>query len=209
MIINDSLDRRTRALVNVAFGVAHMADNSFETARSYFEKAGTYLKNEEGKDVVYLLIGNTYLQTGSKQELNQNLDQALEYYEAVLEINCAEAECSHARAILGKAIVLTRQGKGDADRNVPTDVSILDEAIALYRQVLTTPYPPEAQLEVKAHLGLGDARLYKAIETQKCQGFQEAQAELEKVIVAYESSGFNSGDVSIRVRTALAYERLV
>lgn len=208
LIINDSLDRRTRALVNVAFGVAYMADNSFETARSYFEKAGADLENEEGKDVVYLLIGNTFLHTGSEQELNQNLDQALAYYEAVLEFDCAEAGCSHARAILGKAIVLTKQGKGDPDRNVPTDVPTLDEAIALYRQVLTIPYPPEAQLEIKAHLGLGEALLYKAEETGECQDFQEAQAELEKVIVTYETGGFDSDSLTIRVRTSLAYARL-
>lgn len=206
--INNALERRTEALVLITFGMAHMADNQFEIARSYLEEAKTLLEDEEGKDVVHLLIGNTFLHLASQQELEEEeyLDQALEAYEEVLKLDCAEVGCSHARALLGKAIVLMRQGIGDSsaeDLQSRIDMLLLDEAIELYEQVLRLPYPSEANVEIKAHLGLGEALLHKAIATEDCTVFHMAQTELEKVVLEYDA-----GNTGVSASAAIAYAGL-
>ena len=153
---------RCAALTNIALGLVHYFDRDYEEAMQSFELADRIdgWKDDKEKKVLYLLLGNTVLQKNYLKVENSELGseallgEAEGYYLKALSI-----DKKYSRAYIGlgslsysRALLPFEESKniGDID-NALLELSRAYFDMALY----TKDQSPIADIEVKAHFGLG------------------------------------------------------
>ena len=145
---------RTRALSLITVGLANYSAERYEDARQRFAdavKTPNWL-DDDGKEIGYLMLGNTYLLQASKEKNAALLPAAQQAFSDSLKI-----DSGFARAQVGMATALYSQSLGDlAHRSIYNlQLSLLDEADAAYTAALGMPAPAEANIPAKVDYGLG------------------------------------------------------
>lgn len=209
--VNSRLIDRINALCQIIVGMAYYADGNFRQAEEFLKEASEYIEDDEGKDVVYLLIGNTYLKRASERHPDAFLEQASDYYEKALDLECGN--CIRLRPMLGNLIIAQRMAIGDLDDvHFPSgvDTGKLNYVISGYTNLLSqTPSLHGANIEAKAHLGLGQAYQYlaikQAIDCQCAVSFDQAIHFLELVVREYEDGNETAADIASKAYVGLGW----
>ncbi len=195
--VSSEFEIRTRVLTKIVVGLAYYAVHDFERALSWFldaEKVSGWA-DDEGKQVLYLLIGNAYGKIGE-------LDYAEDYYDKALSL-----DQDYARAYIGlgsvyyiRALSFVKDS-GDLSGDA---VSLLETAISMYNRAIQSRYrPPLSDIGTKAHLGLGQCYFLLAYFDQR-RSFDDAIVQFELVIKDYD----NGSNPRVRELAAEAHARL-
>jgi tetratricopeptide (TPR) repeat protein len=200
-IENKALAGRVNALDLITIGLAFYSVDDFENAGRYFEQAvneDRWLETN-GKEVVYLLIGNTYIRWASKEDDSKYLSDAKKNYAEALRINP-----DYGRGVVGESNVLYLEALGSLD-NVQIDPVKLDEADALVSQALELKGQPDsANIPAKAHFSRGQIDL--ARYAAKVPGDDWlARARDEFIFVTQE---YEAGDAALESLASHSYFRL-
>jgi tetratricopeptide (TPR) repeat protein len=196
---NPALSARTQALSLMAIGLAYYSVDNFEKASDYFFQSENISgwPNLPGKEVIYLLVGNTYNRWYSVEKSPMYLVNALDNYNTALQLNE-----NYARAMVGKAGSLYLQALGNPDDNDFTtlDLDKLEEAAGLYETALRLNHAPEsANIEAKVNFGLGKINFIRylwALSTKNEPNTFLSKADAEFHAVLKE---FNDGKGNVRI----------
>lgn len=192
---------RVRAMGLVALGLRAAGAGQPQRALEFFRKAEEmpgWLESE-GKETVYLLMGNAASTLAYEEKDVALLEEALGYFDHALAI-----DPTFARAVVGRANVLYQQSLGDfaALQCANLDKERLKEAQGEYARAASLPAPVEAEIALKVHYGLGNAALVQTY----CEdegALAEARAEYGAVVGQHEA-----GPVINRELAGHAYARL-
>jgi tetratricopeptide (TPR) repeat protein len=181
--INESLFARNQVLQHVVAGLAYYFLERYDEAWASFRQAALVQgwQAEEGKEVVYLLMGAAKLKLYNTQVADvEHLSQALDALAEARRLNP-----NYARSYLGLGSVALLQAVRDEEQGL--DQEKLVEARGWYSASLSVPEQPAlAYVPAKAYFGLGQVYL-KGYE-HRLPGWSPGQARryLERVIAAYE-----------------------
>jgi len=221
---NKALQARNTALVNLVIGLAEYSLDDYDQALEHFQAAEAekeWLKSQ-GKEIVYLMIGNAYgrkagqtflLTDETYQEL---LGKAEEAYQQALTVNP-----QYARGQLGMASILYQQALGSLDI-VAYDLDKLSIVEQLYRDLLSrTDLPARAHIPAKAHYGLGQVYMARGFYAKSVlennlgsdlpaglssqQEFARAAEEFEQVIAYHETGEEALFSVASQAHAGLGY----
>jgi tetratricopeptide (TPR) repeat protein len=199
---NPALAGRVNAMDLITIGLAYYSVDDFENAARYLEQAAAEERwlETSGKEVAYLLIGNTYIRWASKDDDAQYLPAAAKNYDEALRINP-----DYGRGLVGQANVLYLEAVFD---NPQTNTVKLDQADKLLLQALALEgQPASANIPAKAHFQRGQIALarYKAQVPVISGGDWIAQAKAEFTLVIEE---YEAGDTSLKSLASHTYFRL-
>jgi tetratricopeptide (TPR) repeat protein len=190
--VNRRLNARALALSHFTIGLIYSSMEEFAAARAAFEQALAVpdWSEEEGKEVLYLFLGNAAL----------NLDEfaaAHDWYGRALAANP-----DYARAFIGDGFTYFQEAIAPMPE-APVDVALLDRSVAAFNEGMNAPIqPPNADVGPKAHFGIGRAYLVKSWQGD-ADLWVEAESELRQVTDAYEA-----GNVRLQELAAQAYGQL-
>ncbi len=190
--LSESLEARTRALTQFVIGLGYYTIDQFDKAATYFQAADKtpHWDERDGKDVLYLFMGNTAGQL-------HDLTSAQAYYDHALRI-----DPEYARARLGAAEVLFQRSHKDCEKG-SIDVAGLQAAIRGYQSALTAREQP-AQSDIQAKTAFALGRTYVCLSQALVEPrWKEAETEFRKVIDDYEH-----GNQRIKERAAEAHANL-
>jgi len=198
---NPALTARIQVLNLITVGLAYYSTDNLNQALEYFSRGEAtpgWLSNA-GKEVVYLLLGNTEARMASQAKSPELLESALAHYERALSINP-----DYARAKVGRAGVYYLLALGDPNVSSFDTVNdeLLDQADAEYEAALTFDAPESANIDEKVHFGLGQVYLVRA-QIEAGEWTVRAKNEFNQVIAAYQS-----GDPRLTDLAGHAYARL-
>jgi tetratricopeptide (TPR) repeat protein len=199
-IENPTLAGRANALDLITIGLAYYSVEDFNNAVKYFQQAADeerWLK-VNGKEVVYLLLGNAYVRWASKDDTSEYLPDAAENYAEALQINP-----DYGRGIVGQANVLYLDALGSLS-DLKIDPVKLDQAEAMLNEALALQGQPESyNIASKAHFQLGQVFLarYQA-QVPGSDWLSLANAEFAFMVDDYES-----GDEALTSLAGHAYYR--
>ena len=201
---NPALAGRVNAMDLITIGLAYYSVDDFENAALYLEKAAAEKRwlETSGKEVVYLLIGNTYIRWASRDDNAQYVPEAARNYAEALRINP-----DYGRGLVGQANVLYLEALGSLDKPQIDPVK-LDQADALVTQALALQGQPEsANIAAKAHFNRGqiDLARYKSQVPVIPGGDWIAQAKNEFTFVIDE---YEAGNTTLKPLASHAYFRL-
>jgi tetratricopeptide (TPR) repeat protein len=183
---NPALAARVKALSLITVGLAYYSIDDFESALDYFKQAeateGWF--SSAGKEVAYLLLGNSYVRLASRENQADYLPLAKSSYTKALDI-----APDYARGKLGLSGVIYLEAVGNPNNpSLETvDLNGLSEAEAMLDEILAIEDLPESvSFETKINLRLGHIYFVRA---QLLDGdwLRQSQAEFEQVIQEYES----------------------
>jgi len=195
--VSEAFTCRARALSRITVGLAYYAVRDFRQALALFQSAEEIegWQDGDGKQVLYLLIGNSAGRAG-------DLELARAYHEKSLAL-----DPEYARAYVGLASATYMQAlkpyeeTGDPTR---TDVDLLRSAIATYERAAEAAHQPVlSDIPAKVHFGLGQC-YFVLVYSENEELFDPAIAEFEAVIAAY-GDGTNPRVLEITVES---YARL-
>lgn len=198
---NAVLKGRITALGHVILGLRDYSRQRYPEAIADFDRAlsPAYWPTNEGKEVVYLLQGATYM--GQANTLNPG---RLEYRQVLSQAETAFRQAyglnfRYARPYLGLGGVSLEQAKiisQDGVRIERLDEQKLREAEDWYRGALSrvvTDAPPSAFVPVKAHFGLGRVyRLGYEFTQPPAYDWRDSRRYFEQVIT--ETTGISALD---------------
>ncbi|HXF61864.1 MAG TPA: tetratricopeptide repeat protein [Caldilineaceae bacterium] len=196
-IADHPVNTRARALALIALGLASYAVDDYQQAYDYFAAAEAVPNwpDSAGKELIYLLLGNASSNLATITLDSIYAEEALDHYDRALAI-----EPAFARALVGMAGATYQLALGDLEtrRSSGVDPALLDEAEALYRQALNTPAPEAAEIPLKVHFGLGQVFLVRhylyATDSEADGWLEQARAEFQSIVNAYESGQTSEGD---------------
>jgi tetratricopeptide (TPR) repeat protein len=166
---------RTGALGQFVIGLSYYVLYKFDEANQYFQQAKNVegWDDHDGKEVLYLFLGNT---AGQRKDLLS----AQEYYSRALEL-----KPEYARARLGAAEVIFQRSHSTCQHNT-VDARGLAEAIRGYQSALDAAIqPPLADIKTKTNFGLG--RAYLCLSQALVEDYwSKAESAFKKVIADYE-----------------------
>lgn len=205
-VVNEELLARTRAMANITAGLTYYYagyrdPGKFEQALTYFQKAEEVegWEDREGKQVLYLLIGNAAGKT-------DDFEMAQTYHQKALDV-----DPQYARAHLGLASVyymLALEPARVSGDPTDTNLDLIARAIDTYRQAdRSANKPPLSDIPTKVHFGLGQshfARAYAHFYVGMEEAFDTAVTEFQAVIKEY-GDGANP---RVRVQAAESHARL-
>jgi len=202
-IDNPALSARTNALSLLTIGLAYYSNDDFEMALDYFSSAQDTKGwlDSAGKEVLYMLLGNIYIRMASRDKNPDYLSSAHDAYVSALQI-----DPTYIRASLAQANVLYLEALGD-----PTNPSFdtvdqekLNSAQIQFEEALKEKNPPAGiNVYPKAHFGLGQIYLVKALPSSQEDWLEKARKEFAAVVEEYES-----GNEAIIYYSSHAYARL-
>lgn len=195
------VNARAKALSLIALGLASYALDDYTQAFDYFA-AAEQTPNwpaGAGKELVYLLLGNASSQLAATTLDAAYVDEALDYYDAALEI-----APDFTRALAGKAAATYQLALGDLEtrRGSQVDPALLDEAERLYHAASETPAPEAAEIDLKVHFGLGQIFLVRHY-LEGGDWLDQARAEFQSLLDRY-----TAGTVRNATLVGHAYARL-
>jgi tetratricopeptide (TPR) repeat protein len=199
---NPELSARIQALSSVTIGLSYYSIDNFEEASKYFLQAETTKGWPElpGKEMVYLLLGNTGNRRYSAEQSTPYalrapyLEEALTNYNQALKLNS-----EFARAMVGKAGTLYLQALGDPADNRFTELDLvkLDEAMGLYNTAIKFIAAPDSA-DIKTKIHFGRAKIYlalylRALETNgdSTPPLSMADSEFKAVLKEYDDGNGN------------------
>jgi len=200
-IENPALAGRVNAVSMITLGLAYYSIDDFENAIRYFEQAENENRwvSTAGKEIIYLLLGNSYVRLTSKGKAPQYLSQASIQYTKALEINP-----DYGRAQVGLASVLFLLAQGNPSQT-SINLAILKEAAQrLDEAAMLENQPESANLETKIHFYQG--MIYLAYHFAKLPEEEQlglARNEFQQVI-----EDFETGDTRVKGVASHAYARL-
>jgi tetratricopeptide (TPR) repeat protein len=180
---------RSRALVEFIIGLSHYGANDSKAAFAHFQAAQSIgeWRDEQGKEVLYLFLGNA----AGKLE---DLDGADRFYDRALELSP-----QYARALVGRAEVLFHRARGACEADA-VDVGGLARSDAAYEAAKAAQIQP-ALSDVPTKVALGRARVHWCL-SQAGAGDYLPQAEQEFQQVVDE---FRRGNQRVRQLAAESY----
>lgn len=192
--LNQQLHVRATALSNFTIGLTHFFLREYDQALAVFSaiEALEAWKPEQGKEVLYLFLGNT--------ELNrQNYPQAHVWFQQATRLNQ-----DYSRAYIGEGLTYFQEAVAPLAAAEPhIEEGLLDQSIGLFERGLNAAdRPASADVEWKARFGFGRAFLIKGQYVDKIH-FERAEQELRQVISAHEA-----GQVRLTELSAQAYANL-
>lgn len=178
--VGSQLSTRIRALSQVVIGLVYISVNRYEDAINLFQEAEKIpdWPDEQGKEVLYLLIGNAAIKSSQ-------MDMAQVNYEKALSLNP-----DYSRPYIGlgsvayrRAIWLFEQTGELSD----IETELIDISIQNYEKAMQVGYhPPLSDIETKVHFGFGQCYLMKWIAGQE-KWRNSAEEEFKIVINDYDS----------------------
>ncbi|MCB8945942.1 MAG: tetratricopeptide repeat protein [Ardenticatenaceae bacterium] len=216
-----------QALTLIASGLSHYTLGSYQLAEQDFMQAHEMVKSIpdwESDDVISVLLGNAigqqcadlFFQESMHQSAVACFNDAITYYESAISENS-----QYPRAYLGRGSAFYMQGIGDPfqDDYRDTDINLLNKAIDDYSEALNDKENlPEANIEAKANLGLGQAYLMLAVFEADQKGMRltienemllEAKARFESVTTKCKLDDCAGGvDFWLQELSAKAYANL-
>ncbi|RLC71946.1 MAG: hypothetical protein DRI81_17015 [Chloroflexi bacterium] len=176
--VSGEFTSRTRALARITVGLAYYSVRDFKTALSFLQSAGEIQEweDDEGKEVLYLLVGNAAGRIG-------DLELARTYHQQALSL-----DPEYARAYVGLASVYYMSALKPYEETgspMKTDLNLLSLAITTYKQAAQAAHqPPLSDIPVKVHFGLGQC-YFMLVYSGNEELFAPAIVEFEAVIEAH------------------------
>lgn len=174
----------------IAIGLTYHSADDPARALEYFQQAeqNPHWPRTDGKEIIYLLLGNAKIGQAAREPSEQLLVEASEHYREALSINP-----DYVRAKLGQALTQYMMAN-DEFSQVPTSTvgcRLLQQSAEAYREARTMGGSVESEnLEAKVHRGLGQVYLVRGLHctTGSAQqaDFERARAEFEAVTTDYE-----------------------
>ncbi|MDQ4143826.1 MAG: toll/interleukin-1 receptor domain-containing protein, partial [Actinomycetota bacterium] len=172
--LREKLLQRTRALAQFIVGLSYFAVNQNEAALRHFEvaKDSAGWDARDGKEVLYLFIGNAEGRLGDLAKARVSYDQAL------------ALNPEYARARLGHAEVLLHAARADCEAG-NVDVQGLYEARDRFRSALAARVQPAAA-DIPAKVAFGVARVQLCLSQALVGDYWiEAERGFQEVIEAF------------------------
>jgi tRNA A-37 threonylcarbamoyl transferase component Bud32 len=170
---------RVKSMAQITVGLAYLSTKNYDKSISAFQAVETLpdWQSYEGKEILYLLIGNAALSA-------KNTALAEENYLRSLQINP-----NYSRAFVGLGAVYylgaIRSQSTDGLKPSDIDAALLEKSIATYHQAATVSYqPPMADIPTKVHFGLGQCYMMQTI-AGKAPSFKTSVEEFKAVIADY------------------------
>lgn len=142
-------DTRTQAISKISIGLAYFSLRDYENALKSFQSAEKIpdWEEEQGKEVLYLLIGNAAMKAKDFDVAIVNLSKSL------------SIDSDYARPLITLGSVYYLQALESFDKTKePSDIdlNLLDKAIKEFNQALKAKNQPTlSDVSTKAHFGLG------------------------------------------------------
>lgn len=198
-------DARVQALMRVVIGLSHYSLGQYEEALSILQPAKEIAawRDEQGKEVLYLLTGNIAGRIASAKLSEAGHLEVIVRDDVIAtsEVTLTEAEDDYlfaleldpeyARAYVGLGSVYYLRALFPFARTLDyadVDTADLDLAIATYNKAQTAQHQPAGtNIAAKVHYGLGKTYLMKALAVGLPPSvvYDSAIAEFELVIEAY------------------------
>lgn len=178
--LRETLRARTRSLIQFVIGLSWYGGREYDVAAAAFELADDPAwEADDGKEILYLFLGNAAGRLG-------DVEQADEHYTTALELNP-----EFARAILGdaevdffRAAIVERSGDCSPGE---VDPRALSESEGRYEDALVAQDRPAiSNIDAKAAFGLGRVYLCSTFASIEDRSL-EARASLREVIDKYEA----------------------
>jgi tetratricopeptide (TPR) repeat protein len=188
---NKKLTDRSSALASITLGLFSYFIRDYTSARQFFQQADSLSSWDasEGKEVLYILTGNTEAKDG-------DLESADLYYQKAIALNH-----EYARGYIGRATVTFRQAILDSNH---VDYDKVSEAISFFNDGLSAKDQPSfSHIDFKAQFGLGEASLLltqAGIENE----LDAAESHFQFVVNYF----LDNPDDLLRERAAQAYAHL-
>lgn len=184
-VVEHPVNVRAKALSLIALGLAGYAVDDYEQALERFSAAAELPNwpDSAGKELIYLLLGNTSSNLAATSLDNAYVDEALDYYDQALRIRP-----DFARALAGQAAATYQLALGDLQtrRSSQVDTSLLDESEDIYRRALQADAPEAAEISLKVHFGLGQIYLVRHyLQLAGENWLEQARAEFQTVVDAH------------------------
>lgn len=191
--IRTSLENRLQTLMDVGIGLTYYTDGDYGEAQKIFEGA---LENTAwgNPDVIFLLSGNAALKLNQLDEAENYYNNANDAFQAI----SLESDTEYARALIGLGSVAYIRARGGHENKGLDDINPAEfmHAIQFYKDALVNNNAedlPVANVDVKAHFGLGQTYLQKAIveqyqdmEVAAIEDFNKAEEMFDFIIEKYE-----------------------
>ena len=172
--MRDQILGRTRALAEFVVGLSHFGASQYQPALEHFEAAAKTESwaDSDGKEVLYLFLGNA---AGRLDDL----DKANGFYDQALALNP-----EYARARLGRAEVLLHKARGTCEAG-HVDAAGLNAALDTFRSARTAKVQP-ALSDVPTKVVFGEGRVHLCL-SQALEGdhWGDAEREFQDVIKQY------------------------
>ena len=157
------LSIRVRVLSMLLMGMADLLDEQFDVAAREFQGAIATdgWPDGAGKEIAYLLLGNTYIRQASQlssQQLSTALaEKALAAFDKALSM-----QPNSVRALVGRAGTqyFLSINPGDDAEGASVDAGLLDRAEREFVSALSYPGPVQTNVQIKVMFGL--AQVYIA-----------------------------------------------
>ncbi len=199
---NLAFSARSNALVLITIGLAQYSTDNYRDALSTFQKAEAlpgWLPNA-GKEVIYLMLGNTSLRIAAKEirtisgeEHAQLVGQAQGYY-----TKAKDSDLEYARAWVGLGNTLYIRAQGNPrDPNRQLDLEKLSEAEQHFQRALqATNAPASANISAKVSFGTGQVHLVRGqfLLQQASQAESGGDAQAAADARQQAETGFKLGD---------------
>lgn len=195
--LNSELATRAQALSHIVVGLAFYAIQDFEQAFVNFQFAEGLpeWKDEEGKQVLYILMGNATIK-------QNDFGLAEHYYQEALRI-----DTEYARAYLGIANVSYRRAlepAGETEQISDIDIEMLYAALKiLIKAEQSTNQPLSTDISTKIHFERGQIN-FMLVYSGEEQYFDQAIAEFDNVLADYN----DGANPRLRYLAAEAHARL-
>lgn len=189
------LNARAQALSLIALGLASYAVDDYDQALDYFIAADEVPNwpASAGKEMLYVLMGTSASRLASTTLDSIYVDEALDYFDQALEI-----DPTFARALVGQGSAIYQLALGNLQtrQGSQVDVDLLDEAEAIFQDALTRDAPAAAEIEIKAHFGLGQVYLVRHyLQLPGDDWLARARAEFDAVIASFVAVGALNHDL--------------
>ncbi|MFN8469193.1 MAG: CHAT domain-containing protein [Caldilineaceae bacterium] len=190
---------RVQALSLIVNGLAAYANDDYDSALTYFKAAADTHNwiGRHGKEIVYLLMGNSYQRLATRTHDVAYLDLALAAHQEALRISPA-----FARAQVGLASTLYQKGLGDLQNLRVSNLDPLlfqqaEEGLALAR---TMESPPSAHIGEKSDFIQSQIDIAEYYLTKDPKLLSRAESTLKRITEEY-----SDGEVSMRELAGHAY----
>jgi tetratricopeptide (TPR) repeat protein len=189
------LNARAQALSLIALGLASYVVDDYEQALDRFIAADE-VPNwpvDAGKEMLYMLMGNTASRLAATTLDSAYVYEALDYFDQALAINP-----NFVRALVGQASATYQLALGNLEtrKGGQVDHDLLAESEALYRRAAEVESPDAAEISLKIHLGLGQIYLVRhLLQVEGADWLTQARSEFQQMIDAYLDSGARNRDL--------------
>lgn len=172
--VRDQVLGRTRALAEFILGLSYLAVSQPGPALDHFEAArrAPGWDDRDGKEVLYLLLGNAAAKLGDMDEAQRAYDQAL------------ALEPEYARARLGQADLLFQRSRADCTAPAVDPAGLRRSLVAFETALEAKVRPALSDISLKASFGRG--RAYLCLSQAEVEDrWAEAEQAFEQVVDAY------------------------